>query len=73
MRYLRLPTALQGTLFWKKMIFHEIFQAGACSNLKDSFLYEIFFYSFVQDIESSVSSTIFLYLRLSYALYGTNL
>ena len=42
MRYLRLPTALQGTLFWKKMIFHEIFQVGACPNLKDSFLYEIF-------------------------------
>ena len=71
MRYLRLPTALQGTLFWKKMIFHEIFQVGACPNLKDSFLYEFFFYSFVQDIESSVSSTIFLYLRLSNALYGT--
>ena len=42
MRYLRLPTALQGTLFWKKMIFHEIFQAGACPNLKDSFLYDKF-------------------------------
>ena len=25
MRYLRLPTALQGTLFWEKMIFHEIY------------------------------------------------
>ena len=24
---------------WKKMIFHEIFQVGACPNLKDSFLY----------------------------------
>ena len=40
MRYLRLPTALQGTLFWKKMIFHQIFQVGACPNLKDSLLYE---------------------------------
>ena len=42
MRYLRLPTALQGTLFWIKMTFHEIFQAGACPNLKDSFLYDKF-------------------------------
>ena len=42
MRYLRLPTALQGTLFWKKMIFHEIFQVGACPNLKDSLLYDRF-------------------------------
>ena len=42
MRYLQLPTALQGTLFWKKMIFHVIFQIAACPNLKDSFLYEIF-------------------------------
>ena len=42
MRYLRLPTALQGTLFWKKMIFHEIFQVAACPNLKDSFLYKYF-------------------------------
>ena len=42
MRYLRLPTDLQGTFFWKKIIFHEIFQVGACPYLKDSFLYEIF-------------------------------
>ena len=42
MRYLRLPNALQGTLFWKKMIFHELFQVGACPNLKEYFLYEIF-------------------------------
>ena len=40
MRYLRLPTALQGTLFWKMMIFHEIFQVGACPNLKDSLIYK---------------------------------
>ena len=26
------------------MIFHEIFQVGACPNLKDSFLYEIFLF-----------------------------
>ena len=71
MRYLRLPTALQGTLFWKKMIFHEIFQVGACPNLKDSLISENFFYSFVQDIESSVSSTFMRYLRLPTALKGT--
>ena len=40
--YLRLPIALQGTLFWKKMIFHEIFQVCACPNLKDSLLYDRF-------------------------------
>ena len=26
--------------FGKKMIFHEIFQVGACPNLKDSLIYE---------------------------------
>ena len=31
-------------LFSKKMIFfHEIFQVGACPNLKDSSIYDIFF------------------------------
>ena len=38
--YLRLPYAVQGTFCVKKMIFHEIFQVGACPNLKDSSLYE---------------------------------
>ena len=129
LRYLRLPKALQGTLFWKKMILYEIFQVGACPNLKDSSLYDRFsshlykawsvrflwlfcaicdslmpctvhflekddffswnisswcmpqlerflniwnfFYSFVQDIESSVSSTFMRYLRLPRALQGT--
>ena len=33
------------------------------------FIWQVF-YTFVQDIESSVSSTSFLYLQLSYALYG---
>ena len=42
LRYLRLPKALQGTLFWKKMILYEIFQVGACPNLKDSSLYDRF-------------------------------
>ena len=42
LRYLRLRYALQGTSFWKKMIFPEIFQVGACPNLKDSSLYESF-------------------------------
>ena len=28
--------------FGKKMVFHEIFQVGACPNLKDSFLYDRF-------------------------------
>ena len=28
--------------FWKKVIFHEIFQVGACPNLKDSSLYDRF-------------------------------
>ena len=108
--------------FWKKkMIFHELFQVCACPNLKNSLLYDrfsihmykarsigylqhaptwkipyymtgfilyvldeilnliesvsegflsYFFYSYVQGKKHSVSSTIFLYLRLSYALYG---
>ena len=29
-------------IFWKKMIFHEIFQVGAGTNLKDSLLYDRF-------------------------------
>ena len=29
-------------LFWKKVIFHEIFQVGACLNLKDSSFYDWF-------------------------------
>ena len=36
------PNALQGTSFWKTMIFHDIFQVGACPNLKDSSLYDRF-------------------------------
>ena len=59
-------------LFSKKMIFfYEIFQVGACPNLKDSSIYDIFFYSYVQDIQSSVSSTFLRYLRLLNALEGT--
>ena len=43
LRYLRLSCALYGPFIWKKMIFfHEIFQAGACPNLKDSSLYEMY-------------------------------
>ena len=42
LRYLRLPNALQGTLFWKKMILYEILQVGSCPNLKDSSLYDRF-------------------------------
>ena len=42
LRYLCLPNALQDTLFWEKMIFHEIFQVDACPNLKDSSLNERF-------------------------------
>ena len=42
LRYLRLPNALQGTSFYKAMIFNEIFQDGACPNFKDSSLYDRF-------------------------------
>ena len=43
LRYLRLPYALYGTFFWKKMISHEIFlKVGPCPNLKDSSFYERF-------------------------------
>ena len=42
--YLQLSYALYGTFFQKKMIFHEIFQVGACPNLKDSLLYAGFLF-----------------------------
>ena len=42
LHYLRLPYVLYDTFFWKKVIFHEIFQVGACLNLKDSSFYEWF-------------------------------
>ena len=39
LRYLQLSYALYGTFFWKNMIFfNEIFQVGACPNLKDSLI-----------------------------------
>ena len=56
--------------FRKKKIFHEIFQVGACPNLKDSFLYDRFSIHMYKARSISLSYTIFLYLRLSYALYG---
>ena len=56
--------------FRKKKIFHEIFQIGACPNLKDSFLYDRFSIHMYKARSISLSYTIFLYLRLSYALYG---
>ena len=56
--------------FGKKMVFHEIFQVGACPNLKDSFLYDRFSIHMYKARSISVSYTIFLYLRFSYALYG---
>ena len=48
LRYLRLPNALQGTSFCKAMIFHEIFQDGACPNLKDSSLYDRFLFIYTR-------------------------
>ena len=39
LRYLRLPNALQGTIFWKKMIFSWNISSWACPNLKDSLFY----------------------------------
>ena len=39
--YLRLPH-LRVHLFEKRRFFHEIFQVGACPNLKDSSFYEWF-------------------------------
>ena len=71
LRYLRLPKALQGSSFCKKMIFCEIFQVDACPNFNDFSLNERFLYSYVQSMKHSVSLTIFLYLRLPYALIGT--
>ena len=43
LRYLRLSYALYGSVYLEKDdFFHEIFQAGACPNLKDSSLYEMY-------------------------------
>ena len=46
---------------WKRMTFHDIFQIGACQNLKDSSLYDRFsiqmykvFYSNVQGMKHSI-------------------
>ena len=71
LRYLRLPNALQGTIFWKKMIFHEIFQVGACPNLKNSLIYDRFSIHMYKAKSNLYLQTIFLYLRLSYAFYGS--
>ena len=63
---------LERSILWKKMIFFSWNISSWCMPQFERFLFiwQVF-YSFVQDIESSVSSTIFLYLQLSYALYGT--
>ena len=39
--YLRLPKFYK-VHFFRKMIFHELFQVGACPNLKDSSVYEMY-------------------------------
>ena len=71
MRYLRLPTALQWTIILEKGDISWNISSWCMPQFERFlFMWQVF-YSFVQDIESSVSSTSFLYLQLSYALYGT--
>ena len=63
------PCALH--FVWKKMIFHEIFQVGACPNLKDSFLYHRLSIHMYKARSIRYLQQFLLYLQLSYALYGT--
>ena len=61
LRYLRLSYALYGNFFLEKDdFFHELFQAGACPNLKDSSIYEFFLL-----ICTSIEFGIFDFFRLS--------
>ena len=70
LRYLRLPNALQGTLFWKKMIFSWNISSWCMPQLERFLIIWQVFYSYAQGKKQFVSSTFFLYLRLSDALYG---
>ena len=71
LRYLRLLNALEGTLFWKKMIFSWNISSWCMPQFDRFLIIWNEFYSYVQGKKHLVSSTIFVYLRLSYALYGT--
>ena len=71
LRYLRLLNALEGTLFWKKMIFSWNISSWCMPKFDRFLIIWNEFYSYVQGKKHLVSSTIFVYLRLSYALYGT--
>ena len=70
-RYLRLLNALEGTLFWKKMIFSWNISSWCMPKFDRFLIIWNEFYSYVQGKKHLVSSTISVYLRLSYALYGT--
>ena len=71
LRYLRLLNALEGTLFWKKMIFSWNISSWCMPKFDRFLIIWNEFYSYVQGKKHLVSSTIFVYLWLSYALYGT--
>ena len=71
LRYLRLLNALEGTLFWKKMIFSWNISSWCMPKFDRFLIIWNEFYSYVQGKKHLVFSTIFVYLRLSYALYGT--
>ena len=71
LRYLQLLNALEGTLFWKKMIFSWNISSRCMPKFYRFLIIWNEFYSYVQGKKHLVSSTIFVYLRLSYALYST--
>ena len=71
LRYLRLLNALEGTLFWEKMIYSWNISSWCIPKFDRFLIIWNEFYSYVQGKKHLVSSTIFVYLRLSYALYGT--
>ena len=68
--YLRLPTALQGTLLWKKMIFSWNISSWCLPQLERILIIWQVFYPYVQGMKLSVSLIVLCHLRLSYALYG---
>ena len=71
LRNLWLLNALEGTLFWKKMIFSWNISSWCMPKFDRFLIIWNEFYSYVQGKNHLVSSTIFVYLGLSYALYGT--
>ena len=65
LRYLRLPNAFKGTLFWKKMIFSWNISNWFMPQLEIFLIIWQVFYPYVQGMKQSVSLIVLRYLRLS--------